>query len=228
MELLLVIRVLLRRWHIILIPVIITAAVSLPDVLQNGSAVSGGFTTQMRYSAGQVLASLPDREGDLQDVWNASAFTIDALTAWVHTDSFKREIAAVVREQNGVEINTAALGVAADNDRSIGQLFLSYPDGPQLEMIAAAAVEVLQTRSNDYLPPLGDEPALVAILDEPQIVAAPPPLPDRFAPLVKVGLGLLAGLGLALLAEYFDNTLRYREEVESLGLPVIGAIPRHK
>jgi len=44
---------------------------------------------------------------------------------------------------------------------------------------------------------------------------------------LRLGLGLLAGIGLAFLAEYLDPTLRQREQVEALGLPIIASIPRH-
>jgi capsular polysaccharide biosynthesis protein len=57
-------------------------------------------------------------------------------------------------------------------------------------------------------------------------VPAPPPLADRFGPVIRIGLGFLAGLALAFLAHTLDPMLRRREEVESLGLKVIGTLPR--
>jgi capsular polysaccharide biosynthesis protein len=40
-------------------------------------------------------------------------------------------------------------------------------------------------------------------------------------------VGLLAGLGLALLVDYLDPSVRTRQEAEDLlRLPVLGAIPR--
>jgi capsular polysaccharide biosynthesis protein len=126
----------------------------------------------------------------------------------------------------GVEINPAALGIAADNERSIGQVFLSYPDAAALETITDATTEVLTTRNQAYFPQLGQAPADVVVLDEPVIAPQPPPLPDRFGPIIQLGLALLAGLGLAFLVEYLDPTLRHRDEVESLGLRVISSVPR--
>jgi hypothetical protein len=58
------------------------------------------------------------------------------------------------------------------------------------------------------------------------IVPAPPPLTNRFAPLIRIALGLIIGLGLAFLAHYLDPSLRVREDLEALGLPVIGVLPR--
>ena len=93
--------------------------------------------------------------------------------------------------------------------------------------IAQAAVEVLRSRNDAYFPQVGSAPAAVTVLDTPVVVAAPPPLTNRFAPFIRIGLGLIVGLALAFLAHYLDPTLRHREEVEALGLHVVGTLP-HK
>jgi capsular polysaccharide biosynthesis protein len=41
-------------------------------------------------------------------------------------------------------------------------------------------------------------------------------------------LGLLAGVGLIFLLDYFDTSVHNRRELEAMGLPTIGEIPRHK
>jgi capsular polysaccharide biosynthesis protein len=43
---------------------------------------------------------------------------------------------------------------------------------------------------------------------------------------LRVALALAAGLALALLAEYFDPTVRDRRDVDELGLEILGAIPK--
>lgn len=220
MELLLILRILRRWWWLIAIPVLITAALALPSLLNRGGA-SGGFTQTISYSAMQQLDAIPRTDGDYQDIWLSSELTVNAFTDWVRGSGFKDEIAALVSD-----LNPAALGIAADNARSVGQITLSYPTADGLQAISAAAVEVLQTRSQAYFAQLGGEPATVTVLSQTPITPAPPPLTDRFGALIKVGLGLLAGIGLVFLAHYLDPVLRRREDVEALGLPVVGAIPR--
>lgn len=224
MELVNIARILLRRWWLILIPVIITTVWAAPDIL-NRRASSGGFTTVINYSAAQQPEAMPPRDGDFQDIWLASELTVNALTAWVQTSSFRHEIALKTAE-NGLEIDPAAIGISADNERSIGQLTLSWPDADQLAIIAQAALDVLAERNLTYFPQMGSAPADVTVLDELNIVPAPPPLANRFAPFIRIGLGLLAGIGLAFLAHYLDPTLRRREDVEQLGLPVIASLPK--
>ncbi|MCB9450273.1 MAG: hypothetical protein H6672_02475 [Anaerolineaceae bacterium] len=225
MELILVLRILLRRWVLVLIPALVAAVIVLPDLLNGAETVSGGFTVTLRYSAAQELDAIPNRDGDYQDVWLASEFTVNAFTDWVRTSSFVNEIMQTTTAQN-VEVNPGLLGVAADNSHSVGVLTMSYPDAATLEAIAQAAITVLQSRAQAYFPQLGAQPAQVTVLDTPQVVAAPPPIGNRLAPFIRIGVGLFFGVALAFLVEYLDPTLRRREQVEQLGLPVIAALPK--
>ncbi len=128
--------------------------------------------------------------------------------------------------EKGAALSAAAISIAADNKRSVGQITLSYPDQATLATILEAAIEVLKTRAQDYFPQLGGQPARITILDVPQINATAAPIANRFAPLIRLGLAFLMGAGLAFLAEYLDPWIRRREQVEMLGLNVIDTLPR--
>jgi len=221
MELILIIRVLLRRWWLILLPVIVAAIFVVPDFLDDGSAVSGGFATQIKYSAAQE--DNLDREGDYQDVWLASEFVVNAFTEWVRGNAFRRELETALAGEN---IDLALMGISSDNERSIGVIDLSYPDDTGLQMIANAVMDVLQNRNQEYFPQLGGDPAQVTLLDTPVIVPQAPPLTNRFAPLIRLALALAGGIVLAFAVEYFDQTFHYRDEVEAIGLPVLTSIPK--
>lgn len=225
MELWLIFKVLMRRWWLVLIPTIIVLAFSLPDLINREPASAGGFSTVIRYTAAQELDAIPDREGDFQDVWLASELTVNAFTEWVRTNRFRQSVAEITA-RDGLEINADALSIAADNERSIGQIFVNWPDEAELQVIATAVTEVLQTQSQAYFPQLGGEPAQVEVLDEPRINPTAAPLPSRLRPLVQIVLGIMAGVGLAFLFEYLDPTLRERSDLERQGLQVIASIPR--
>lgn len=227
LEPLLILRILLRRWWIIVIPVIIVAVIVVPDYLDDGSAVGGGFTTVIRYTAAQEADAVPERDGDLQDLWLASELTVNAFTEWVRTSRFKDEVATLLTATN-LEIAPNALAIFADNQRSIGQVFINWHNDAELQVIANAVIDVLQNRNQDYFPQLGGQPADVEILDDPQIAPLPPPLTDRFSGIVRLGLALIAGLGLAFLIEYLDPTLHAQTDLEALGLKVMASIPKHK
>lgn len=232
MELVQVMRVLLRRWYLVVIPVLIVAAVSIPPLLRQETTGSIGYTTVVRYTAAQSLDALPDRDGDFQDVWLASELAVNALTEWIRTTGFADEVNRLLAEQ-GI---TGAAGEAVevrgrlntDNERSIGTIQVSWNDAETLPQIVAAVLEVLQTRSAQAFPQLGGTEASIRLLDEPVISAAPPPITDRLRPLLQIGLALLAGIGLAFLADYLDPIVRRRDQVERLRLPVMAVIPKDR
>ncbi len=95
MELLLILRILRRWWWLVAIPVLITAALALPSLLNRGAA-SGGFTQTITYSAMQQLDAIPRSEGDYQDIWLSSELTVNAFTDWVRGSAFKQEIGELV------------------------------------------------------------------------------------------------------------------------------------
>lgn len=223
MELMLVWRVLRRWWWLILIPTAIAGVFAGRELL-SGPGASGGFTSTVRYSAAQVLQAIPGRDGDFQDVWLASELTVNALTDWVRSSSFRVEVQQMLDDTPGIDLS--GLGVAADNKRSVGLITLSYGDAVVLEDIVSAAIDVLKTRAQAYFPQLGGEPAQVTILDTPVVTPAPPPITNRLGPLIRVALALLGGVVLAFLAEYLDPTIRRRDQVEALGVQVLGSLPK--
>ena len=76
------VRVIRRRWWLIVLPVVASAVISLPELLSDG--VSGGFTARIRYSAAMKLDA-PAGESDYTDIWLASEYTVDALTDWARS-----------------------------------------------------------------------------------------------------------------------------------------------
>ncbi len=225
LELQRLLRAFIRRWYLILIPVVIVGAYVGYQVATTPPTVGAGYTTVVRFSAAQNFDAIPNRDGDFQDIWLSSELTVNTLTEWILTSSFKREVAARSAGY-GITIDAAALQTASDQERSVGQMFLSWPDAAELEIIAQAALDVLREDSQRYFSQLGDEPAQVTVLDDIVVVPAPPPIVDRFEPLVQLGLAVIVGLGLATLAEYADPTLRNLDDIEQTGLQVLVSVPR--
>lgn len=224
MEIVGLIRILRRRWWLLLLPVVIVTILVIPSFLGSGSAVSGGFNTAIRYSAAQEF-NLPERDGDYQDVWLASELTVNAFTDWIRSNSFREELEG---ELANTGIDLGLLGIAADNARSVGVIYLSHPEQASLESISTAVITVLASKNQTYFPQLGGDPAQVTILDEPVITPAPPPLTNRFAPLIRIAIAFILGVALMFVAEYLDQTIHHQDELDKLGLHTIGSIPHHK
>ncbi len=226
MELKLIMRVLLRRWWLIALPTIIAAVFALPGLL-GPAEVPGGYSAVVDYSAAQSPEAFPHVEGDFQDIWLSSELTINAFTDWVRGSEFAAAAAARAVERLGIDAAAfAGLRFAADNARSVGRIYFNWRDAEQLSALIDGAVEVLRDHNHEVFPQLGGVPAQVTIIDRSPITPAPPALPDRFGPFIRIGIGLFIGLALAALAYYLDPVVRQRDDIEALGLPVLAAIPR--
>jgi capsular polysaccharide biosynthesis protein len=225
LELLTLLRVLIYRWWLIALPVVVVTALTLPDLLRRAPASTGGYSVTIDYTAAQSMEAIPRADGDYQDIWIASEYAVNAFTDWVTGSTFNAEVTALA-ESRGATIPTGALGIAADNEKSVGRLTFGWNDADQLTIIADAVVEILQTRTDAYFAQLGGVPASVTILSRTPPTPAPPPLVDRFGSFVRIGLGVIVGIGLALLAHYLDPAVRRRDDVESAGVRVIAAIPK--
>jgi hypothetical protein len=219
MELIAMWRVIMRRWWLILLPVAVVAVFVVPDMLRTGIRGEGGFSVTLRYTANQKLDAFPDRLGDYQDVWLASELLVNALTDWVRTSRFADEV-------NTLLVDVPQWTLAADNERSVGVITISSPDADALERVTEGVMTILTTRTQAYFPQLGNTPADVVFLDMPTINSAPPPLTDRFGGFLRLGLALLAGLGLAFLVEYLSPVVHYADELERMGVTVIAKIPK--
>ncbi len=224
MEYIELIRILLRRWWLIVLPVVLSAVITIPELINSMGSSASGFTAQVRYSAAQKL-NLPEREGDYTDVWQASEHTVDALTDWARSASFREEIRTQFAD---AAPPLDSLHIAADNVRNVGVIYFSHSNSEALRTIIDAALIVLTSRSQTYFPQLGGEAAFVTILDPATIIAAPPTLISRLAPLIRLGVALLIGLALAFFAEYVDPIIYHQDTLRRMGVTLLGSIPSER
>ena len=224
MDAMAVVQMLLRRWYLVLLPVIAAGVIVAPELLARPTG-TGGYNVTIRYTAAQVLEAIPERDGDYQDVWLASELTVDAFTEWVRHSRFIEAVRAELAARR-YTFDTAGLGFGSDNDKAIGRIDIGWHDPAQLEAIAAAAVAVLTDQNGAIFPQLGGVNAEVELLDQPQVVGSPPAIASRLGPVLKLLVALLGGIALALLAEYADPYIRRRAQLEDAAVRVLAAVPR--
>lgn len=239
MELNLIWNVLRRWWWLIAVPIVITllwALPALPDALSPpvtyGTTIR--FTAAAPPSAENAIAAATDpqaRSGSYEDTayvpWLASEYLVFNLPQWITSTSFANAVSRELTAQ-GLEVNSDDLrrAFAADANRSILQVAIGWDNEAELEQIAAVAIEILQTQSQDYFPQLASSPAIVIPLDEVEVVQTAPPLTTRLQPFVRVFIGLVFGVALAFLATYLDQTIYATDDLENAGLVVLASVPK--
>ena len=216
--------VLKRRWLLVLVPAIVVLGIGLLTY-QPPVPV---YTVGVRFIAGQT----PTPGTELEDEeryynWLTSEYIVNGLTDWVRGGEFATAVSQYLAGQ-GHNIPAVAIqaGLAADNARSMLTLSLSGANTKELAAMMDGVIAVLITQNAAALPQLGEENALLTQLDQPTVTQLPTGIRNQLDLPLRILLALLAGIGLALLVEYLDPTIRDRDELEEIGLEILGEIPK--
>jgi len=219
-------KILRRRWVIALIPTIVVLIVGVATWRPAPVAYNAGVRFIVSQPPGAAAA---DADEQRYYNWLTSEYIVNGLTDWVRGGKFAEAVSKYLATQ-GYDVPAGAIqgGLAADNTRSMMTLSLTAGDPEQLAWMLDGVIVVLTRDNAAALPQLGGESAVLTQLDEPVINPIAAGIRNQLDLPLRVALAIMAGLGLALLAHYLDPTVRERAEIEKVGLPVIGEIPREK
>ncbi|MDX1616758.1 MAG: hypothetical protein R3300_20795, partial [Candidatus Promineifilaceae bacterium] len=210
-------KLLKRRWLLVVVP----AAVVLVVGLLTYSPPPTLYNAGVRF----VVAQEPAPEAELSDEerlanWRASEYIAATLLTWARSGQFAELVSARLAQQGIVVAPGTIVGAAAtDSSRSVLTLSMTHPDPVLVEAMMHAAAAVLVEQNDVGLPQLGGEPAELVQLDEPIVNQVPPGLLEQLRLPLRLVLALAAGLGLALVVDYLDPTVRDRDDLVGLGLP---------
>ena len=186
------------------------------------------YQAAMRFTIG--VAPESDRErvtmDPLYSAYLASEYIADDFTEILKSESFASDVSERL-ESEGIVVPPGAIQgfTVAEKQHRILTMQITWPDGEQLQLIAQAARQALEEENAKYFTQLGSEGAQVFVIDSPRVVSLGISLKDRLELPIRVLLGFIAGVGLAFLVDYLDDTIREPEEVEALGISVLGQIP---
>lgn len=187
---------------------------------------------QESYQAQTKLAIKPNTQALAGSYYSAeyydylaSEYLVDDIAAAVETGAFMADIQERLKTRPGgppfgaittkkmhrvltIDVTSSRMADATDIARTAGEL-LAEPGAKYWKQLGASSVDV-------------------AVIQPAVIVAAPGEKRTLLDIGIKTLLGLMVGVGLAFLLDYLDDTLRTRGDVEALGLPLLGEVPREK
>ena len=220
--------ILARRWWI---PVLLTVLVAMLSAwqLRPWQSPPPTYTTSFRL----LIGVLPLVDADVADydpryyAWLTSEYLVDDFTEVVRSQLFAQGINRRLADQ-GIEIPAGLISGSANTGRQhrIIQLSFAWGDADQLLAIANAAAAELSENATDYFTQLGTENAVVAVLDTPSVGVVGPDLRSRLDFPLRVILAFIAGVGFVFVLAYLDTSVRRMRDLEEIGLPVIGVIPK--
>lgn len=218
--------VLRRRWWLTLLPVVaafLTLIPTLPRLFDSDTA----YTVGIRFSAAAPADVEDVAESPYEDrayvPWLASEYLIINLPQWVTSDSFARLVQTELTQQAiDIPAEDIRAALASDAARSILVVYITWDDAAETEAIAQSTIKVLQDYNQRAFPQLLAQPARVVALDDVRVNQAAQGLVSRFMPLMRLAVAFAAGLGLAALVEYLDDTIHNPED---LPIPLLAVVP---
>lgn len=189
-----------------------------------------------RYGATMrfVVGVLPQEDAeefygyDRYYTWLASEYLVDDLAEVVRGRVFARKVSEEL-SKDGVQIPPQALygAIGADTKHRTLSVHLTWHDPEQLTQIAQAVARALDN-AEEFFPQLGARGARAELIDSAMPYPLGPGLREKLDLPLRLFLALIAGIALAFLLDYLDETIRTREELEEIGLEVLAEIPSRR
>jgi capsular polysaccharide biosynthesis protein len=209
-----------RRWWLIAILVGVVLIVSLVTYQEPAPV----YVATMRFAIGiqgEEPVNAASGEGR-SDAWLASEYLADDLSEVLKGGDF----AARISEETGIAVPAGA--IFASREHRIMAVTITWSDRDQVQAIAEAVGAAIQDGGAEYFPQLTGIEAQAVLIDGPGIGQAGRSLRQKLDLPIRLFVALVAGIALVFLWEALDDTVRNREDLELLGTPVLGEIPRKR
>jgi len=219
-----------RRWWI---PVLLTLLVGLISLVQlrPWQTTPESYTASMRMLVGVMPAAEQDETAydPRYYAWLTSEYLVDDFTEVVRSELFAGNVSARLADQ-AIEVPAGVIqgSAATGKQHRIITLNFGWNDREQLVAMADAAAAELTENIGLYFQQMGTDGAGVTLIDGPNVGVVGPSVRSRLDLPLRLMLAFLVGLGLIFLLDYLDTSIRDPRDLEELGLPILGAIPRYR
>lgn len=216
--------VILRRWWII---ALLVAGVFAASYLLTARPVTT-YSASMRFTVGLAATATPAGAAQYYDPayydWLVSEYLTDDFSEVVKSSLFAADVAACA----GPGISVGGIQGSANTQKlhRILTLTLGGADEQQTTTVANCAAKVLRDNNAKYFAQLNTYHASIQLIDGPTVSASTADLRGRLDLPVRLMLAAIAGVALAFLIDYLDDSVRGAGELAAMGLNVIGEIPR--
>jgi capsular polysaccharide biosynthesis protein len=202
---------------------VLIAVITITAVLVSG-VVSYFLLTPIYQASTQILVN---KENTDQSVYSPSEVQTNLQLINTYNVIIKSPaILDIVAEELHLKMTAAELNgkitVASEKDSQVVNVSVQDADPNVAAKIANKTAEVFQTEIAKIM-----KVDNVSVLAKATVADKQAPIKPR--PLLNVAIalvvGLMAGVGVAFLLEYFNNTIKNEQDVERiLGLPILGVI----
>ncbi len=215
--------IILRRWWIIAVLVVVAFGGSY--LLTPRPTTT--YSAAMRFTVG-LAREATSITGIYYDPayydWLVSEYMTDDFSEVVKSSAFAEDVSQCAGQ--GVTPGTIQGAANTQKLHRILTLTISGQDEKQLGAIANCAAKVLRENNAKYFAQLNTYRGSIQVIDGPSISSSTSGLRNQLDLPIRLLLAVVAGIALALLIDYWDDSVRGAQEVEQFGISVLGEIPR--
>lgn len=219
-------------WKRIWIPIVLVVLVAFISYLTEAPDGPPTYQATMRFIVSVQPERVPDEfnyDGYYANV--SSEYLTDDFSVIVSSQLFAEAVNRHLNEMNSsvnVSVGTIQGLLFTERQHRVLTINLTWHNPAELQEIGRAIeLALLNEGQTEYLPLISSYGGVVKVIDppsNPQLI--PPPLSERLDLPVRLVLALVAGLGLTILFDYLDDRVQNRQELESLGVPVLAEVTK--
>ncbi|TFH63650.1 YveK family protein [Peribacillus frigoritolerans] len=206
-----------KRWKLIMLLTLIAALIS--------GTISYFLLTPIYQSSTQILVNQKQSENQLDSAQIRSNIDmINTYSVIIKSPAILEKVIDELELDQSVEQLSEKITINSQENSQVFSLTVQHSNPTK-------AVEIVNTVSATFQKEIKDIMNVdnVSVLAKAEIKDDPTPVKPN--PLLNIAIavvvGLVAGVGLAFLLEYMDNTIKDEEDIERiLELPVLGSIQK--
>ncbi len=186
------------------------------------------YSASMRFNVGVQPERIPGvYTYDRYYTMLTSEYLVDDLGEIVRSQAFATEVSRRLAAQ-GITVPAGAIGASTQPGKlhRILTVNVGWGDEAQLRAISEAIAATMTESSAAFFGQFSAEEADIRLIDPPAISQVGRPAREQLDLPLRVLLALVAGIALAFFWHYLDASVREREDLEQMGLTVLGEIPR--
>ncbi|MFJ7927793.1 YveK family protein [Peribacillus sp. NPDC096448] len=206
-----------KRWKLIMLLTLIAALIS--------GLISYFFLTPVYQSSTQILVNQKQSENQLDSTQIRSNIDmINTYSVIIKSPAILEKVIDDLELEQSLDQLSQKITINSQENSQVFSLTVQDSNPSKAVEIANAVSGTFQKEIKDIM-----NVDNVSILAEAEVKENPTPI--KPSPLLNIAIavvvGLMAGIGLAFLLEYMDNTIKDEDDIERLlELPILGSIQK--
>ncbi|MGM0889307.1 MAG: YveK family protein [Bacillota bacterium] len=206
-----------KRWKLIMLLTLVAALIS--------GSISYFLLTPVYQSSTQILVNQKQSENQLDSIQIRSNIDmINTYSVIIKSPAILEKVIDELELDQSVDQLSGKITINSQENSQVFSLTVQDSNPSQAVEIANTVSETFQKEIKDIM-----NVDNVSVLAKAEIKENPTPVKPN--PLLNIAIavvvGLMAGIGLAFLLEYLDNTIKDEDDIERLlDLPLLGSIQK--